>query len=58
MTELSRSDLLRQDNMDLVRYLLLRAEDRLSWASISWSQLQVTHTFDRHMNDQPCHLAV
>jgi len=47
--ELSRSDLLRQGNMDLVRYLLLRAEDSLSWASISWSKLQVICTSDRHL---------
>ncbi|KAL0044208.1 hypothetical protein WJX82_004293 [Trebouxia sp. C0006] len=47
--ELSRSDFLRQGNKDLVKYLLLRAEDTLLWASISWSQLQV----DQILPDQP-----
>ncbi|KAL0022965.1 hypothetical protein WJX77_012206 [Trebouxia sp. C0004] len=48
--ELSRSELLSQGNMGLVRYLLLRAEDTLLWESISWSQLQV----DQILPDQPC----
>ena len=40
--ELGKSDFLKQDNLSMVKHLLLRAEKQLDWNTISLSFLQVS----------------
>ena len=39
--ELGKSDFMKQNNLSVVKHLLLRAETQLDWSKVSLSSLQV-----------------
>ena len=49
VAELGKSDFLKQDNLSMVKHLLLRAEKQLDWSKVSLASLQVHSCQVQHL---------